>query len=583
MRTKFSGILTLFLALFVQILFAQQQTVSGTVTDDSGLPLPGATVSIKGTTTGTSTGFDGEYSIKANTGQTLVFSFVGFEPQERKVSSSTIDVQLKPGESLEAVTVVAYGGATNSAKVASAIATVDGEAIEQVPINSLDQVLQGSAAGVNVNTGSGQPGQSATIIIRGRSSLSGDIEPLFVIDGVPVDQDNFRSLNQNDIESLSVLKDAAATAIYGNRGSGGVILVTTKKGKRGSGVNIQYRTLYGVAVKPKTRFDVMNSFQFLNFQKNLLPGNQYGDSLSDERIAAIAAQTNTNWSDIFFQQGTTLSHELSVSTGNENTSSYTSVQYYKQEGITLGSDLKRFSFRNNFSGSSSSKKFNYSTNLTLNYSQSSFIVDAARGNNTGGQLDNPFIVPYIGLPYFSPYNPDGSINIVGTRLSGGLNADGTVDTGNANGFLNTPFLALNTARLNTDQENEIKVVGSLSADYNFAKNLTVGGSFGVDYTNIESLAITAPGSIRGLITPTQGSEVKGSQFEGFFRDVNFISNAFLRYQTDITDKLNLTAAVYGEYNYSNTQNAFFNAFGLNPALPTSGAGFTSGKDRKSVV
>ncbi|WP_046745111.1 SusC/RagA family TonB-linked outer membrane protein [Kordia zhangzhouensis] len=576
MRTKFSGILTLFLALFVQILFAQQQTVSGIVTDDTGLPLPGATVLVKGTTKGKSTNFDGEYSIQANIGQTLVFSYVGYATQEVKITSSTVNVQLKPGEQLEAVTVVAYGGAVNSAKVASAIATVDGATIEQVPINSLDQVLQGAAAGVNVSTGSGQPGQSATIIIRGRNSLQGDIEPLFVIDGVPVDQDNFRSLNQNDIESLSVLKDAAATAIYGNRGAGGVVLVTTKKGKKGSGVNIQYRTLYGVAVKPKTRFEVMNASQFLNFQKNLLPGNQFGDSLTDTQIAAIAAQTNTNWSDIFFQQGTTLSHEMSVSTGNENTSSYTSLQYFKQEGITLGSDLKRFSFRNNFNGSSNSKKFNYATNLTLNYSVSNFIVDATRGNNTGGQLDNPFIVPYIGLPYLSPYNPDGSLNIVGTQRSGALNPDGSVNASGANGFVNTAFLALNTARLNTDQESEFKAVGSISADYNFAKNLTIGGSVGIDYTNIELLQITTPGSIRGLITPNQGSEEKGSQSETFFRDANFITNAFLRYQNDITDKLNLTATVYGEYNYSNTQSAGFTAFGLNPALPGSGSGFTAG-------
>ncbi|QHI36528.1 TonB-dependent receptor SusC [Kordia antarctica] len=576
MRTKFSGILTLFLALFVQILFAQQQTVSGTVTDDTGLPLPGATVLIKGTTTGKTTDFDGNYSIKANNGQTLVYSYVGFSTQEIKVTSANINVQLKPGEALEAVTIVAYGGAVNSSKVASAIATVDGSTIEQIPINSLDQILQGAAAGVSVNTGSGQPGSSATIIIRGRNSLQGDIEPLFVIDGVPVDQDNFRSLNQNDIESLSVLKDAAATAIYGNRGAGGVVIVTTKKGKKGSGVNIQYRTLYGVAVKPKTRFEVMNASQFLTFQKNLLPGNQFGDSLTDTQIAAIAAQTNTNWSDIFFQQGTTLSHEVNISTGNENTSSYTSLQYFKQEGITLGSDLKRFSFRNNFTGTSDSKKFNYATTLTLNYSVNNFIVDAARGNNTGGQLDNPFIVPYIGLPYLSPYNPDGSINIIGTQQSGALNADGSINASGANGFVNTAYLALNTARLNTDEETEFKAVGSISADYNFAKNLTIGGSVGIDYTNIESLFITAPGSLRGLISPNQASEEKGTQFENFFRDANFITNAFLRYQNDITDKLNLTATVYGEYNYSNTQNANYQAFGLNPALPGSGNGFTDG-------
>ena len=174
---------------------------------------------------------------------------------------------------LETVVITGYAGATNSSKITSAIATVSAESIEQVPINSIDQLLQGQAAGVNVSTGSGQPGQSATIIIRGRNSLNGDVEPLFIIDGVPVDQDNFRSLNQNDIETMSVLKDAAATAIYGNRGAGGVILITTKTGKKGSGVKVQYRSLYGVADQPDARFDVMNASQFLDIPKRFITRN----------------------------------------------------------------------------------------------------------------------------------------------------------------------------------------------------------------------------------------------------------------------------------------------------------------------
>ena len=580
MKLKLTWLLTLCMAFVMQFSFAQEKTVSGTVTSSAdGLPLPGVNVIVKNTSRGAQTDFDGNYSIRVSTGETLVFSFVSMKTVERVVGdSNTINITMEEDvASLDEVVVVGYAGATNSAKVASALTTVSSESIEQVPINSIDQVLQGNAAGVNVNTGSGQPGQSATIIIRGRNSLNGDFEPLFIIDGVPVDQDNFRSLNQNDIESMSVLKDAAATAIYGNRGAGGVVLITTKKGKKGSGLKIQYRSLYGVANNPKAQFDVMNAFQFLNFQKNLVPGNQFGDGLSDAEITALASQTNTNWSDIFFDEGVTKSHEFSIATGAETNSSYTSLNYFEQEGTTFGSSLQRFSARTNFSGSSRDEKINYTTALTVNYSKSSFIVDAARGGNTGGQLDNAFLVPYIGLPYLSPWNPDGSLNIFGTVASGAYNADGTLSSGGANGFVNTPFIALNTVRLGTDEERELKAVASISGDYNFAKNLTVGASFGIDYTYIESLSITAPESIRGLITPNAGSEVKGSQGEGFFRDARFITNAFLRYENDITDKLNVNAAIFGEYNYTNTQNAGFTAFGLNPALPTSGAGFTSGQ------
>ncbi|MFT4781839.1 MAG: TonB-linked SusC/RagA family outer membrane protein [Pseudohongiellaceae bacterium] len=584
MKLKLTWLMTLFMAFVMQLSFAQEKTVTGTVTSATdGLPLPGVSVIVKGTSRGVQTDFDGNYSIKASTGETLVFTFVGMKKSEKKVGqSSTLNLAMAEDlAELETVVITGYAGATNSSKVTSAIAVVSAESIEQVPINSIDQLLQGQAAGVNVSTGSGQPGQSATVIIRGRNSLNGDVEPLFIIDGVPVDQDNFRSLNQNDIETMSVLKDAAATAVYGNRGAGGVILITTKTGKKGSGVKVQYRSLYGVAIQPQTRFDVMNASQFLTFQRDLLPGTQFGDSLSDSDIARIADQSNTNWEDIFFRRGKTKSHEVTITTGGETATSFTSVNYYEQEGITIGSDLKRFSFRNNFNVNSADNKFNFSTNLTMNYSVSSFVVDAARGGNTGGQLDNPFIVPYIGLPYLSPYNADGSINIYGTGPvsgggSGAFNLDGSINADGANGFQNTPFIALNTAAVNTDSETEIKIVGRLAGDYNFAKNLTVGTSFGIDYTNVESLFINTPTSIRGLNTPTAGSESKGSQSESFFRDVNIITNAFVRYDNNITEKLNLNVAVFAEYNYNNRQNAGFTAFGLNPALPGSSAGFIAG-------
>ena len=204
MKTKFNGILTLLLALVVQISFAQEKTVSGTVADKEG-GLPGVSVLIKGTTKGTDTDFDGKYTIKANVGDVLVFSYLGYQSVERTVgNAATINVTMKEGgEVLDEIVVTSYGRALNSKKSAASLARVDGKTIENVPINSVDQVLQGAAAGVNVATGSGQPGQSGTIIIRGLSSLSGDIEPLFIMDGLPIDQDNFRSINQNDIESVT--------------------------------------------------------------------------------------------------------------------------------------------------------------------------------------------------------------------------------------------------------------------------------------------------------------------------------------------------------------------------------------------
>lgn len=583
MRTKFRVTLTLLLAFVVQISFAQQKTVSGNVVDGDGLPVPGVDVQIKGTQKGTQTDFDGNYSISVSSDQTLVFTYVGLKKQEILVGNrSVIDVTMQTDlEELDAVVVTSYQGILKESEVVSSSSTVKSEAIEQVPIASIDQVLQGNVAGANIRTSSGQPGQSATILIRGRTSLNGDSEPLFIVDGMPVNQDNFRNINSNDIETMRVLKDAAATAIYGNRGAAGVILITTKRAKKNENLKVQYRGLYGVATLPEQNFAVMNSRQLLNFQKNQLPGNQFGDSLTDAEINALANSVSTNWADLIQQQGTTQSHELVVTSGSENLSSFTSMQYFQQEGTTLGSKLERFSVRNNLSGNY--KKFNYSSNLSIAYSKSDFVVDAQRGGNTGGQLDNPFIVPFLAFPYLNPYNPDGSLNVVGTEASGALNADGTINVDGANGFLNTPFLALNTQRFNQDRENEFRLIGSLQADYNIVKNVTIGASVGTDYIHSQDFFRNDPLSIRGLFTrdnlvpeDQRDDFFGGTQAESSFRDFSFNTNAFIRYSNTFAEKHTVNAAAFTEYFYRNIQNMGFSQSGLNPKFPGSSAGFVDG-------
>lgn len=553
MRTKFSGILTLFLALFVQILFAQQQTVSGTVTDDTGLPLPGATVSIKGTSKGITTDFDGKYSIKADNGQTLIFSYIGYKAKEVTVSGSTIDVQLESDNTLGEVVVVAYGTEKKS-NVASAVSVVKAESIEQVPNASIDQILQGQAAGLNIQTSSGQPGASGTILLRGRNSINGNQEPLFIIDGVPVDEDNFRSLNSNDIASVSVLKDASASALYGNRAANGVIIVTTKTGKKNSGTRIQYRTLYGQSTHIEPNFELMNSRQYLTYQR------QRGlNNFSDVQIDALSRQTNTNWTDILLRQGSTLSHEVNVTTGGENTTSYTSLAYFEQEGITLRSNLKRFTFRNNTNVSSSNNKFNLQTNLTIGYS-----VNDSPANEGSGSLNNPFINAYIGNPALNPFNPDGSLDLTG---------DGTT------GFANSPIIALNTATLNTFVEDELKIVGKIGASLEVAKNVTVGTSIGMDFQQFNRLSITDPNSLRGLNDDTAnptGALIKGQQNESYDRDVTFNVNSFVTYRNTFNDVHNLEVSAFTEYVKQHFDGYGFSAFGLDPKLPGSGAGFTAG-------
>jgi TonB-linked SusC/RagA family outer membrane protein len=563
MKLKLTWFMTLFMAFVMQFSFAQEKTLTGTVTSATdGLPLPGVNVIVKGTTRGVQTDFDGNYSIKASVGETLVFSFVSMTRAEVKVgTSNTINLSMQEDiASLDEVVVVAYG-TEKASNVTSAIETVKSEDIEQVPNASLDQILQGQAAGLNIQTSSGQPGASGTVILRGRNSINGNVEPLFIIDGVPVDEDNFRSLNSNDVANVSVLKDASASALYGNRGAGGVIIVTTKTGRKGSGVKVAYRTQYGKSTYNDPGFEVMNASQNLNFQRDNGVGR--GNGLSDAAINALAAQANTDWREIFFRKGTTNSHEVNITTGGENTTSYNSIAYFEQEGITARSKLQRFTFRSNVN-TSLNDKLDFTSNITINYSKSN-IAEAAGS----GSLDNPFLAPYLALPFVSPYNPNGSLNINGTPYT---TANGT----NTNGFLNTPFLTLNTNALNSEDENEMKIVGRIGANLEVAKNLTVGTSVGLDYQHVEYQNIVRPESLRGEITPSAEALIKGSHFQGYQRNAAFIVNANANYNNVFNEVHDFDITVGTEYNKSHFINSSFIGYGLDPKLVGSGSAITDG-------
>ncbi|MEO1256775.1 MAG: TonB-dependent receptor plug domain-containing protein, partial [Bacteroidota bacterium] len=258
----------MFLTAFVFNALAQR-TVSGKITDETGEALPGVNVVIKGTTIGTTTDLDGNYRIEVEDGTTLVISFVGFESQEVEVGArSVIDITMGGVTELQEVVVTGYGPSESKERSNISVATVDSKTIENRPNASLAQRLQGQVAGLNISTGSGQPGANSTIRIRGISSINGDTEPLFIIDGTPVDQDNFRSLNPNDIASVSVLKDAGATAIYGNRGANGVIVIETKGGSYNQELQINYSYLGSLSSLQDNDYDLMNSQEQLFLERD---------------------------------------------------------------------------------------------------------------------------------------------------------------------------------------------------------------------------------------------------------------------------------------------------------------------------
>ncbi|WP_159022766.1 TonB-dependent receptor [Formosa sp. L2A11] len=374
MKTKLHGVLTLFLAFVVQFTFAQQKTVSGTVTGEDGLPLPGTTVSVVGTKTGTSTDFDGNYSLKASTGNKLRFSFMGFVTKEVTISmSSTIDIILvEDATSLEEVVVVAYGTTTKEAFTGSAgvVSTAD---LDLRPLSSPIGAIEGKVTGVQFLSASGQPGSSPEIVIRGVGTLNGSTNPLFIVDGIAF-EGGLGTLNQDDIESMTVLKDAASTSLYGSRAANGVVIITTKKGKKGSGVTVNITSQYGVITKGINEYQAVNPGQYYELMwqsyKNALGGdaaaateasasifNRLGRNpfnVANDNIVDVNGNINPDaeviaedldWYDALERTGSRSSNSINVSGGGEKHSIFLSASNLDEKGYVIESDYKRVTSR----------------------------------------------------------------------------------------------------------------------------------------------------------------------------------------------------------------------------------------------
>ncbi|HSP82344.1 MAG TPA: carboxypeptidase-like regulatory domain-containing protein, partial [Gillisia sp.] len=275
MKKRLNGILTLLLVFAVQLTFAQNFQITGMVSDADGMPLPGVNVIVRGTNTGTTTDFDGNYTVNATQGQVLVYSFVGYVTQNVTVGAqSVINVTLQEDAAqLDEVIVLGYS-TRGVEEVTGSSVQIGGEDIAEIPLVSVDQALQGKVAGLQVTTSSGTPGSAQDIRIRGQSSLTAGNEPLYVIDGVPVTNNNnsgnanassfnpLAAINSQDIASVTVLKDASATAAYGARGSNGVIVVTTKRGKSGD-TQFNFTSQVGVQNDAYNKRDVLTGAQRL--------------------------------------------------------------------------------------------------------------------------------------------------------------------------------------------------------------------------------------------------------------------------------------------------------------------------------
>jgi len=384
------------LLAFLGTFVAQAQTrqVSGRVLSATDkMPLPGVSVLLKGTTTGSSTNAAGEFelNVPAN-GGTLVFSFVGFESFEQPIGTSTsINVQLKEqAQDLNEIVVVGYG-TQRKRDITGSVVSISAEQVAETPIARADQILQGRAAGVQVTQTNSEPGGNVSIRIRGTNSINTGNEPLFVVDGFPGAGD-LNSINPSDIESIEVLKDASATAIYGSRGANGVILITTKKGKVGKGtINLEGYT--GIQLV-RHKFDLMNAKQFAQYLNDVNAGSTtLPPPYRQSQIDSLGE--GTDWQDELFRPAPMSNYQLGFNGGTEETRYNLSFNYFDQQGIVLNSGFKRATVRLNLDKKISPKlSFNFSSQVAGTFENRAF-VNSSGGSNGGVLLDALRISPIV--------------------------------------------------------------------------------------------------------------------------------------------------------------------------------------------
>jgi len=529
-------------------------TVSGRVTQANGEGLPGVTVVVKGTTNGASTDVEGRFALSVPEGSTLVFSYVGYVRQEVPVTGATTALNvtlLEDTKALGEVVVVGYGTLSRQ-ELTTSVSSVDAKQIERQKVAGFDQALQGQAPGVQVTAPTGAPGAGINVRVRGNTSITGNNSPLYVIDGVPVlptydrelsvgnqKPNPLNSINPADIESIDVLKDGAAAAIYGVRASNGVVVITTKRGRSGK-PQVSFNAYYGVQSLRK-KLNVLNSSQFADYyNESQLNG---GGVIGYPDINNLPPY-NTDWQDQVYRTAGIQNYQLNVSGGTDKTHYYVGGGYFKQDGIILNSGFDRFNFKLNFD-QKAGEKFRVGTNLNLSRT------------NTNGSVRSE-----LGL--------GNSGTVLGT-----LAQIPTVPVRDANGAygLNPFSLSDNPVGNLLESSNKAltyQVIGNVFGEYNILNNLQFRTSLGIDYrTQLENEFITRnyPGTSRADAS-TRGSGRTGTTLQTIWLWENTLT-----YNPKIGDDHSLQVLLGQSVQESNrfTSNASVRGFASN-AVPYLSAG-----------
>ncbi|GAA3999419.1 TonB-dependent receptor [Hymenobacter fastidiosus] len=501
--------------------WAQTQTISGRITSADGSGLPGVTIVERGTTNGTSTGAEGNFTLTVQPTATLVVSSIGFVSQNVPVGSrSVVNVALATNATLLSETVVVGYGTQSKADLTGAITQISGQEVQNAPVPSFEQAIQGKAAGVFIENSSGKLGQGIKVRVRGTSSVSGGNQPLYVIDGIPLISENLSGtdaatnpiadLNPNDIESLSILKDASASAIYGSRASNGVVLITTKRGKAGdTRFTLGYQTGRS---EPTNKKDFLNAAEYIEYFREA--GKNAGlEAFTERRLRRFAAENadfatstvDTDWQDEAFQRAPFGQYDLNVSGGNDKTRFFVSGLYSDQSGILIGNKFEKIGARINLDQKASDK-------LTLGMN-----VGVSRTRNNRISNDNAFSTP-MQIVALAPISP--TVDPRTGQVSGALD----LATGNPNTnyptYYNPILSQIGASYVATVYRN----LGNVFAQYEFLPGLSFRSELGLDLLNQEE------DQFAGRITSRNNGPNRGDGFNRRLTVARYTTNNFLSYR-----------------------------------------------------
>lgn len=546
------------------LLFAQEgYQVSGHIVSvDDNQPMIGVSVLEEGTTNGVITDIDGNYRITVTRSPAILqFSYIGMRTVERQVTAaSRVDVKMETdAQQVDEVVVVAYG-VRKKGTIAGSVSTVKAEKIENVPAASFDQALQGSTPGLSVISNSGEPSAVASFQIRGTNSINSGTAPLFILDGVAISSSDFNTLSPSDIESISVLKDASSTSIYGARAANGVVVITTKRGRRMDKAQVTFRTQMGFSQVAQDNWNLMDTNERIQFEKEvgLTTGQDY------EKLG----RTNINWFDeIFSDRALLQNYELSVNGATEKLNYFVSGSYYDQDGIAQGSSFKRYNLRANVEARANNW-LKIGTNSMIAYEE---YEQADDGNYS---LYTPISACRFMLPYWNPYKTDGSYASTndGTWAGTGLNPIEWMDN---NPLARKKYKALSTVFAEINPIEGLIIRSQIGVDYGHATAYTQSfpsysmnngqGNAGRSTEDALNLTITNTANYRLNLEGGHsfnfllGHEGVNYKYEGFTVSASGQNNDFLTNITSGTRAANWsdTSASYsyvsffgrGEYNY----------------------------------